>query len=72
MSIRCPNCKNSSHVKSSREIAPGLVERYMQCQNLECSATFRTAEQFVNFVSKPSDNKLTEQEKQAAWNKCTK
>lgn len=53
MAMKCPNCGAEAHTRSSRYLHDKSIERYLQCRNIECSATFRTLEQFVNYVSKP-------------------
>ena len=70
MSMHCPNCGKASHTRSSRYIGDGLKELYYQCTNVHCSATFRTREEFVNWISKPDNSPMTEAEQAAAWNKC--
>lgn len=70
MAMKCPRCGNNSHTKASRYVADGLKEQYYQCQNIECSATFLTREEFCYFVSEPSDKKLTEEQKKIAWDKA--
>ncbi|USZ80558.1 ogr/delta-like zinc finger family protein [Serratia phage MQ-4] len=68
--MNCPNCGKPSHTRSSKYIATGLKEIYYQCTNIECSATFRTREELVNYISKPTGNNMTEAERVAAWAKC--
>ena len=70
MAMNCPNCGKPSHTRSSRYIGVGLKETYYQCTNIECSATFRTREEFVNYASKPACNTMTEAELAAMWDNC--
>lgn len=57
MAMKCPLCQSESHTRSSRYMTPDTIERYMQCRNIECSATFKTVEQFCKFISKPEKQK---------------
>jgi hypothetical protein len=58
--IRCPLCRANSHTRSSLEHSSYTKERYNQCQNINCGATFVSHETFVRFISKPGDiNKVT-------------
>jgi transcriptional regulator NrdR family protein len=42
--IHCPFCKTSAHARTSRYLSENVKQRYHQCMNIECSATFRTLE----------------------------
>lgn len=50
----CPLCGSAGHTRSSFQISTTTKERYIQCQNLECSHTFVTHETFVRTVSNPN------------------
>ncbi|HHT2664223.1 TPA: ogr/Delta-like zinc finger family protein, partial [Citrobacter freundii] len=39
-----PFCKKTAHVRTSRYLSENVKQRYHQCTNIECSATFRTIE----------------------------
>jgi len=71
MSMKCPLCASPTHTKSSRYLCDHIKERYCQCTNLKCSATFRTAEQFVHMVSSPEAQQSTDEENETAWLKVT-
>ncbi len=40
--FHCPFCKTSAHARTSRYLSDNVKQRYHQCVNIECSATFRT------------------------------
>ncbi|MBS6129237.1 MAG: ogr/Delta-like zinc finger family protein [Enterobacter cloacae] len=42
--FHCPFCKTSAHSRTSRYLSDNVKQRYHQCMNIECSATFRTLE----------------------------
>lgn len=42
--FHCPFCKKTAHVRTSRYLSENVKQRYHQCTNIECSATFRTTE----------------------------
>ncbi|HCM9456367.1 ogr/Delta-like zinc finger family protein [uncultured Enterobacter sp.] len=42
--FHCPFCKKTAHVRTSRYLSENVKQRYHQCANIECSATFRTIE----------------------------
>lgn len=54
MSMKCPNCKSVAHARSSRYVTDSLVERYLQCRNIECGTTFVTNEIYARIISEPS------------------
>ncbi|HBT8314912.1 ogr/Delta-like zinc finger family protein, partial [Pseudomonas aeruginosa] len=39
--MHCPFCKKSAHARTSRYLSENVKQRYHQCTNIECSATFR-------------------------------
>jgi len=51
--MHCPLCQTAAHAKSSRYISKETKERYHQCQNLECSATFKTHESIFEVIRSP-------------------
>lgn len=53
--MRCPLCRASSHTRCSRYVTEQVKEAYYQCTNLECSATFKTNESFVKFITRPPE-----------------
>ncbi|PHM25134.1 ogr/Delta-like zinc finger family protein [Xenorhabdus budapestensis] len=53
--IKCPLCGQSAHTRSSFEHSSQTKERYNQCQNINCGATFVSHETFVRFISKPGE-----------------
>ncbi|ELS8429667.1 ogr/Delta-like zinc finger family protein [Escherichia coli] len=42
--FHCPLCQHAAHARTSRYITDTTKERYHQCQNVNCSATFITYE----------------------------
>ncbi|WP_081401715.1 ogr/Delta-like zinc finger family protein [Acinetobacter nectaris] len=59
--MKCPICRSSSHTRTSRYITDQTKEIYYQCQNINCSATFKTSETIDKVISTP--RKDHEQEK---------
>ena len=42
--MRCPNCGQAAHVRTSKYMSENVKESYLQCQNVYCSTTFKTHE----------------------------
>ena len=38
--FHCPLCQHAAHARTNRYITDTTKERYHQCQNVNCSATF--------------------------------
>ncbi|MER1916765.1 ogr/Delta-like zinc finger family protein [Citrobacter portucalensis] len=55
--FHCPFCKKTAHVRTSRYLSENVKQRYHQCTNIECSATFRTIES-VDCVIRAAPEKL--------------
>lgn len=53
--MRCPFCRHTSHVKTSRYLSEQVKESYHQCTNLECSSTFKTHENIVKVITPPPE-----------------
>ncbi|TBL55333.1 late control protein B [Hafnia paralvei] len=51
--MRCPLCRESSHARTSRYITENMKECYYQCQNIQCSATFKTRESLEHIIRRP-------------------
>jgi len=49
----CPICQHNSHARSSRILSSETKERYHQCQNLNCSCTFKSMESITGIVARP-------------------
>jgi len=49
----CPICQHNSHARSSRILSSETKERYHQCQNLNCSCTFKSMESITGNVARP-------------------
>lgn len=56
--MRCPVCNHSSHIRTSRYITDKTKEAYYQCQNIECSCTFKTIESVEKILRMPVDTDL--------------
>lgn len=54
--MRCPMCNHSSHTRTSRYVSEKTKEAYYQCQNIDCSCTFKTIESVDRILSRPSKN----------------
>ncbi|MEQ1975045.1 ogr/Delta-like zinc finger family protein [Xenorhabdus sp. SGI240] len=52
--MKCPLCHHVAHTRSSFEHTAETKERYNQCQNINCGATFVSHETFVRWVAKPN------------------
>ncbi|WP_071934165.1 ogr/Delta-like zinc finger family protein [Raoultella ornithinolytica] len=51
----CPLCGSAAHTRSSFQVSSMTKERYIQCQNINCSHTFVTHETFVRSISTPKE-----------------
>ncbi|WP_318389668.1 ogr/Delta-like zinc finger family protein [Enterobacter sp.] len=51
--INCPECGGAAHTRSSFQVSTTTTERYLQCQNVECSHTFVTHETYVRSIIRP-------------------
>ncbi|MGA9605997.1 MAG: ogr/Delta-like zinc finger family protein [Rouxiella badensis] len=52
--MRCPVCSHASHTRSSRYLSEQTKESYYQCQNIECSCSFKSVESVDKIISQPS------------------
>ncbi len=51
---KCSFCKKSAHARTSRYLSENVKQRYHQCMNIECSATFRTLESIDGVIRSPA------------------
>lgn len=51
--MRCPLCGHSAHTRSSCQLSDETKERYNQCQNINCGATFVSHETIARLITKP-------------------
>ncbi|WP_394517462.1 ogr/Delta-like zinc finger family protein [Pantoea sp. SGAir0175] len=51
--MHCPLCQTAAHAKSSRYVSKETKERYHQCQNINCSCTFKTQETVTGMIVSP-------------------
>ncbi|WP_447886362.1 ogr/Delta-like zinc finger family protein [Serratia fonticola] len=56
--MRCPFCRSGSHTRTSRYLTEQTKEAYYQCQNIDCSSTFKTRESIEHVIRRPSPRKL--------------
>lgn len=52
--MNCPKCGHAAHTRSSFRVSDQTKERYCQCQNVNCGATFVTHETVVRYISAPT------------------
>ncbi|ATM77271.1 transcriptional regulator [Serratia fonticola] len=52
--MRCPFCRSGSHTRTSRYLTEQTKEAYYQCQNIDCSSTFKTRESIEHVIRRPS------------------
>ncbi|HHR6404371.1 DNA-binding transcriptional regulator [Providencia rustigianii] len=52
--MNCPLCGHAAHTRSSQQVSKETKERYNQCQNINCGATFVSHESVSRFIAKPS------------------
>ena len=53
--FHCPLCQHAAHARTSRYITDTTKERYHQCQNVNCRATFITYESVQRYIVKPGE-----------------
>ncbi|NDJ56705.1 hypothetical protein GWD52_06785 [Enterobacteriaceae bacterium 4M9] len=58
--MRCPFCSAAAHVRTSRYMSESVKESYLQCQNVHCSATFKTHESIFEVIRSPVVEKKPE------------
>ena len=51
--MKCPLCGKLARTRSSRDVTTETKERYNQCTNINCSATFVSHETIARFITKP-------------------
>lgn len=51
--MHCPKCQHAAHARSSRYLSQTTKERYHQCQNINCSCTFKTFESLDTIIVEP-------------------
>jgi hypothetical protein len=51
--MHCPKCQQAAHARSSRYLSQTTKERYHQCQNINCSCTFKTHESLSCIIVEP-------------------
>ncbi|GEM_PF-522316 len=50
--MNCPLCGNAAHTRSSFQVSATTKERYNQCQNINCSCTFKSHETVSEIIMK--------------------
>ncbi|MGC6390000.1 ogr/Delta-like zinc finger family protein [Ewingella sp. S1.OA.A_B6] len=53
--MRCPFCHHSAHIRTSRYLSQQTKESYYQCQNIDCSCTFKTIETVSKILCRPME-----------------
>ncbi|WP_336778948.1 ogr/Delta-like zinc finger family protein [Pantoea sp. USHLN256] len=51
--MNCPLCGNAAHTRSSFQVSKETKERYNQCQNINCSCTFKSHETVSEIIMSP-------------------
>lgn len=51
--MNCPLCGHAAHTRSSQQVSKETKERYNQCQNINCGATFVSHESVARIICKP-------------------
>ncbi|WP_312633998.1 ogr/Delta-like zinc finger family protein [Pseudescherichia sp.] len=51
--MRCPFCRTAAHVRTSCYMSDSIKESYLQCENVLCSATFKTYESIFEVIRSP-------------------
>ncbi|MBF4151804.1 ogr/Delta-like zinc finger family protein [Enterobacter hormaechei] len=64
--FHCPFCKTGAHSRTSRYLSDNVKQRYHQCMNIECSATFRTLESIDSVIRSPAPDSVIPAPAQAA------
>lgn len=49
--MRCPHCKTTALIRSSKEVHPLMREQFFQCQSVACGHTFKATQEIVATVS---------------------
>ncbi len=52
--MRCPNCGQAAHVRTSKYMSENVKESYLQYQNVHCSTTFKTHESIFEIIRSPA------------------
>lgn len=51
--MKCPLCSSLARTRSSRDVTTETKERYNQCTNINCGATFVSHETLSRYIIKP-------------------
>lgn len=51
--MKCPLCGELARTRSSRDVTTETKERYNQCTNINCGATFVSHETLARYITKP-------------------
>lgn len=51
--MKCPLCGKLARTRSSRDVTTETKERYNQCTNINCGATFVSHETLARYITKP-------------------
>jgi len=64
MALKCPECGQVAHTRTSAYEAPSVKRTWYQCQNLDCSCTFTALESVEKIIMKPHRPAAAEPEPQ--------
>lgn len=53
MALKCPECGQVAHSRTSAYEAPSVKRTWYQCKNLDCSCTFTALESVEKIIMKP-------------------
>ncbi|KTS26045.1 hypothetical protein NB703_003893 [Pantoea ananatis] len=62
MALKCPECGQVAHTRTSSYEAPSVKRTWYQCRNLDCSCTFTALESVERIIMKPGRPVATDAE----------
>jgi len=65
MALKCPECGQVAHTRTSSYEAPSVKRTWYQCRNLDCSCTFTALESVEKIIMKPHKTVAAEPELQS-------
>lgn len=65
MALKCPECGQVAHTRTSSYEAPSVKRTWYQCRNLDCSCTFTALESVEKIIMKPLKPVAAEPEPQS-------
>jgi hypothetical protein len=58
LSIHCPHCAAVARVRSSRAVSPTFKQLNLQCENVECGATYGGVLEILHEIAPPAVRNL--------------